>query len=402
VTVYVIGLLGVFVGIAAGILGAGPSILTVLVLRHVAGLDIGTAIVTSLLVVAWMSVVAVVPYVATRSIDWRCAAAFGIGSMTGAYVTGRASTLLSPRALLSAFLVAMVVAAAAMLYERPAPEAGSCRRPASMLVLAAFGALVGGVTGVVGLGGGFAVVPILVLFARTPMREAIGTSILLIGVNTLAAFASHLPHPHVDWTLATTLGAAECAGSLVAAVIAKRLSAGLLRRGFAVVMLATAVIMLGREIQGYTFFLPDETLDVSVATQHREHGPLDRRPGAAVERTVRKPHLVCPLKEGRHGWPERVARRKAEAGTPRRLVLRHHDQVRHHLVVAVGCSKAAPGESRDFRAWVRAHFGLQAKRAERSGLVPREQNAVELKAEMAGRAAERHEEAAHLDREALA
>jgi uncharacterized protein len=248
---FVIAVLGVGIGMAAGLLGAGPSILTVLLLRHVAGLDIGRAIVTSLVVVACMSLVAVVPFVATRAIAWRCAAFFGLASVTGAFVAGRLSVGIPERALMVAFLLAMILAAVAMFQRRATTEGDSCRRPTSMIVgLLLGGGLVGSVTGLVGLGGGFAVVPILVLFAQTPVRAAIGTSILLIAVNTSAAFASHLPHPQVDWTLAAYLGPSECVGSLLGVAIAKHLSAEVLRRAFASVMLVAAVVMLANEIHG--------------------------------------------------------------------------------------------------------------------------------------------------------
>ncbi len=114
-----------------------------------------------------------------------------------------------------------------------------------MIVLTVAGLLVGSLTGLVGLGGGFAVVPLLVLFARAPVRSAVGTSIVVIAMNTLAGLAGHLPHPAVDWPLAATLGVAESVGSLVGVRCAAHVSARTLRRSFAGLMLVAAVFMLG-------------------------------------------------------------------------------------------------------------------------------------------------------------
>ncbi len=246
VTAYWVALLGVGIGVTAGLVGAGPSILTVLLLQHAVGLGIVRAITTSLVVVALMSLVALVPYALSGAVLWADALGFGLASTTGAFLGGRVSTLVPAKALLVIFLLAMVVAAVAMLWERtPAAERTARARGHYLAVLAVGGLLVGSLTGLVGLGGGFAVVPLLVLFARAEVRSAVGTSILVIAMNTLAGLAGHLPHLAVDWRIAAYLGVAESAGSLVGARFAGRVSATALRRAFAGIMLVLAAVMLG-------------------------------------------------------------------------------------------------------------------------------------------------------------
>jgi uncharacterized membrane protein YfcA len=246
VTAYEVALLGAGIGVTAGIVGAGPSILTVLLLEHTTDLGIGSAITTSLVVVALMSLVALVPYALAGAVLWRDALGFGLASMSGAYLGGRVSALVPPRVLLVIFLLAMVVAAVAMLWEGPPPGEGSSRpRRHHVTVLAVGGLLVGSLTGLVGLGGGFAVVPLLVHFARAPVRSAVGTSILVIAMNTLAGLAGHLPHLAVDWRIAAYLGVAESAGSLVGVHLASRVSATAVRRAFAGIMIVVAVVLLG-------------------------------------------------------------------------------------------------------------------------------------------------------------
>lgn len=248
-TICWIAALGAFIGVAAGVLGAGPSILTILLLEQAGGLALGRAITTSLVVVAGMSLVALVPYTMERAVLWREAIYFGFASMVGAYFGGRVSTLIPPKLLLMLFLMAMVAAAVAMLRRRPLGEQGESRpREQHVAVLAGGGLLVGCLTGLVGLGGGFAVVPLLVVFGRVPLRSAVGTSILVIAMNTLAALAGHLPHLLVDWRMAGFLGVAESAGSLVGARFTRYVSTETLRRAFGVIMLVAAVFMIGHAL----------------------------------------------------------------------------------------------------------------------------------------------------------
>lgn len=243
---WLIGTLGVVIGITAGLVGAGPSIFTVLLLIHVAGLDLLTAITTSLVVVAVTSSVALVPYARARAVLWKVGIGFSIASMTGAYVAGRLSGLIPSPALRVAFVLAMGVAAVAMLVKRPAPpnEGIQHASPRTLVAVAAFAVLVGSLTGTVGLGGGFAVVPLLVLVAHAPMRSAVGTSLFVIAMDTLAGLAGHASHLRVDWPLAACLAVTASAGSLVGANLGGRVNSGLLRRTFGVLMLAAAVTQL--------------------------------------------------------------------------------------------------------------------------------------------------------------
>jgi uncharacterized membrane protein YfcA len=246
---YWIAALGACIGVAAGVLGAGSSILTVLLLKHVGGLELGSAVATSLVVVGGMSLVALVPFAMEGAVLWRAAVVFGLASMVGAYFGGRASTLIPAKALLVIFLVTMVAAAVAMLRQSPLPDEGKSRaRWQYVAVLAAGGLLVGSVTGLVGLGGGFAVVPLLVVVARAPVRSAIGTSILVIAMNALAGLAGHLPHLSVDWRIAAYLGVAESAGSLAGVRFFRHVGAETLRRAFAGLLLAAAIFMLGSAV----------------------------------------------------------------------------------------------------------------------------------------------------------
>ncbi|HTQ41157.1 MAG TPA: sulfite exporter TauE/SafE family protein [Polyangiaceae bacterium] len=243
--IWVIALLGMCIGVLAGMLGAGPSILTVLLLTHVAGFNLENAIVTSLAVVAMMSLVALGPYVLERAVDWKPAVSFGLASMTAAFLAGHVARRVPEKVLLVVFLVCMLLAGLVMLVRRPLRELQPARVDArSVAVLAGSGLLIGCITGLISLGGGFAVVPMLVLFARSPVRSAIGASLMVIAINTLAGLAGHLPHPPVDWRIAAYLGGTEAMGSVLGVRLSRRMSATALRHAFACLMLVAAAFML--------------------------------------------------------------------------------------------------------------------------------------------------------------
>ena len=243
--IWLIATLGVCIGILAGMLGAGPSILTVLLLTHVAKLDLDDAFGTSLAVVALMSLVALGPYVLERAVVWKPAVSFGLASMTAAFLSGHVARLVPQRVLLLVFLASMMVAGLVMLLRRPLRELQPAQSETrSVAVLAGSGLVIGCLTGLISLGGGFAVVPMLVLFARTPIRSAVGASLVVIALNTLAGLAGHLPHPPVDWRIAAYLGGTEAMGSVLGVRLSRRMSATALRHAFAGLMLAAAVFML--------------------------------------------------------------------------------------------------------------------------------------------------------------
>jgi uncharacterized protein len=250
-TTCLIAALSACIGIAAGLLGVGSSILTILLLVHVAGLSIGSAIATSLVVAAASSIVALVHYSRSGAVMWRIGAGFSVASMVGAFAGGRVGRWLPPRVLVAIFAMTMAGAAIAMLWKPRSPMgAGRDRSKASTLATAAAGLPIGGLTGMVGLGGGFAVLPLLLLFTSAPAQSAVGTTLFVVALNTLAGLAGHFPHAAVQWRLAGCVGLAASGGSLVGARLAHRIDARALKRVLAVLMLAAAVVLAGRVLRG--------------------------------------------------------------------------------------------------------------------------------------------------------
>ncbi|MDQ0931159.1 sulfite exporter TauE/SafE family protein [Streptomyces turgidiscabies] len=237
------------VGVNLGILGGGGSVLTVPILVYLAGQDTKEAIATSLFVVGVTSLAALIPHARAHRVRWRTGLLFGAFSMAGAYGGGRVAEYVPGTALLVAFAAMMLATAAAML--RRSRHPGEPKPPHRDLPLghvAVEGLVVGAVTGLVGSGGGFLVVPALAILGGLPMSIAVGTSLLVIAMNSFAGLAGHLTDVRIDWSLALTVTAAAVAGSVIGARFAGRIPQDTLRRTFGWFVVAMGVLVLTQQL----------------------------------------------------------------------------------------------------------------------------------------------------------
>ncbi|MEO7981799.1 MAG: sulfite exporter TauE/SafE family protein [Sporichthyaceae bacterium] len=240
---------GLLIGVLLGLLGAGGSILAVPALVYGAGQPLSSAVPTSLLVVGVSAAAAVVARVRASQVQWRIAAVVGGSGIPAAFAGTAVNRALNPRVVLVGFAVVMVVAAVRMLREQP--EAGSaCALPdggvnwrGCLPKAVGTGVAVGFLTGLFGVGGGFLIVPALVLLLGLPMTVAVGTSLLVVAVNSAAGLAAHAGSADIDYGLAAVFTGAAVAGSLLAARVAARLPADRLRRWFAWLVLAVAAFV---------------------------------------------------------------------------------------------------------------------------------------------------------------
>ncbi len=245
---FVIGvILSLLIGVTLGLLGGGGSILTVPILLYVFELPPEQAITSSLLVVGATSAVSLVPHALAGRVRWRTGALFGAASMAGAYLGGRASKLIAPSLLVLGFGVMMLVTAIAMMRGRR-ELTGPVSASPPLARIAAQGVGVGAVTGLIGAGGGFLVVPALVLLGGLPMTAAVGTSLLVIAMNSAAAFLGHISAVSVPYGVALPVAAAAVIGSVVGSRFAGRVSPDALRRGFAWFVVAMAIFVLGQQV----------------------------------------------------------------------------------------------------------------------------------------------------------
>lgn len=220
------------VGISLGLLGGGGSILMVPVLVYVTGLETKEAIATSLLVVGVTSATGALSHARTGRVRWRTGAVFGAAGMVGAYAGGRLSEYLPGQVLLGAFAVMMAVTAVAMLRGRRQVDPDRVRTTLPLGRVVLDGAVVGLVTGLVGAGGGFLVVPALALLGGLPMPVAVGTSLVVIAMKSSAGLAGYLSSVSIDWGLAAAVTAAAVAGSLIGGPLAGRIPPDRLRQAF--------------------------------------------------------------------------------------------------------------------------------------------------------------------------
>lgn len=242
------------IGVSLGVLGGGGSILTVPILVYLAGQGTEEAVATSLFVVGVTGLAALVPHARARRVRWRTGLLFGAFSMAGAYAGGRLAEYVPGTVLLVGFAVMMLATAAAMLRRprggalhglRTAPPAKGGRALAG---LAAKGLAVGAVTGLVGSGGGFLVVPALAVLGGLPMGLAVGTSLLVIAMNSFAGLAGHLAGVTIDWGLALTVTGAAVIGSTVGARLAGRIPQDTLRAAFGWFVVLMGVLVLAQQL----------------------------------------------------------------------------------------------------------------------------------------------------------
>jgi uncharacterized membrane protein YfcA len=240
--------LAVLVGIALGLLGGGGSILTVPLLAYVAGMDAKQAIATSLLVVGVTSAVGAISHARAGRVQWRTGLVFGVAGMVGAFAGGLLSRFIPGSVLLIGFAVMMIATAIAMLRGRKdiAASAGAHRTPVVKVI--AEGLIVGLVTGLVGAGGGFLVVPALALLGGLPMPIAVGTSLVVIAMKSFAGLAGYLSSVTIDWRLAAMVTAAAVVGALIGARLTSLVDPDSLRKAFGWFVLGMSSIILAEEI----------------------------------------------------------------------------------------------------------------------------------------------------------
>ncbi|MET7709577.1 sulfite exporter TauE/SafE family protein [Micromonospora sp. NPDC005413] len=240
--------LAVLIGVSLGLLGGGGSILAVPLLVYVADLPAKEAIATSLLVVGATSAVGVIPHARAHRVRWRTGLIFGFAGMTGAYAGGRLAEFIPAGFLLTGFAVMMLATAVAMIRGRRNAEGRAVPHELPVLRVILDGVVVGLVTGLVGAGGGFLVVPALALLGGLPMPVAVGTSLVVIAMKSIAGLAGYLSSVHINWGLAAAVTVAAIAGSFAGGRLAGRIPADILRKVFGWFVVAMGVFVLGQQL----------------------------------------------------------------------------------------------------------------------------------------------------------
>ncbi len=235
-------------GLVLAVLGAGGSIFIVPVLIYLLHSPPSEATGTSLLIVGSAAIAAAFGHFRRGNIAGKVALLFGAASVVGAMGGSALHALVQPRTLTALFAVILFVAAARMVWGAPvdpkeAPEA----RPALLLPL---GAGIGVLSGFLGVGGGFLIVPALSWGARLPVRQAIGTSLVVIAASSLAGAVGHALQGAMTVGLLATVGLGAVIGALAGAPLSGKLPEKPLRLGFAGLAVIVGAYMLFQAIRG--------------------------------------------------------------------------------------------------------------------------------------------------------
>lgn len=261
---YLIGhLLSVGIGVSLGLLGGGGSVLALPVLVYVMGIPTKPAVAMTLIMVGTVSAVSALSHARRGNVNLRMAATFGSTTVVGAYLGARlaAQPWVTATVQMTLFGLAMLGAAGLMILRTArtesrnqpptSPTADFYYQPVCKycwLWLLTEGLGIGVLTGLVGVGGGFALVPALVFFGKRPVREAMGTSLLIIAGNSVAGLLGYLNAVPLDGHLITTFTLAAGLGALVGGELGQRLSVQALQKGFGYFLLAIAAFVLLKNV----------------------------------------------------------------------------------------------------------------------------------------------------------
>lgn len=249
--------LGVLIGLALGALGGGGSILTVPALVFVLGLTAQEATTGSLVIVGVTAAIASIEHARAGHTRWGRGTLLALVGVPTSVLGSRLNRDVDPNVLLLAFAALMVLAAVGMVLrvrtgpEQPDDEPTTGRQSGSTLTrtrpaagtalrIVAAGLGIGFLTGFLGVGGGFVIVPVLVVLLRYPMPVAVGTSLLVIALNSVVALTARAGHGGFVWHIVLPFTAAAVLGSLAGERATDRIDAASLTRAFAVLLLAVA------------------------------------------------------------------------------------------------------------------------------------------------------------------
>ena len=235
-------LLGFAIGLSLGLLGGGGSILTVPALVYLVGLSPQAAVTASLVIVGANSAMGAFMHRSQGTLNWKVALVFGGTGMAMAYLAAGWSKALPSTTLMMLFAVLMLVVGLFMML-KPTPL-GNDEGGRGWLVTVLTGAGVGLMTGFLGVGGGFLIVPALVMLVGLSMRQAVGTSLVVIAMNSLAGFLGHLQGPPIDIQVVVIFVAAGLAGALLGTRLTRIVHPEHLRKAFAVFVIGLAIFLL--------------------------------------------------------------------------------------------------------------------------------------------------------------
>jgi uncharacterized protein len=255
----------VFIGISLGLIGGGGSILTVPVLVYLFGVDTVLATAYSLFIVGSTSLVGAFPKYKQGMVNLKTALIFGAPAIAAVFATRAFLVPLIPKEVFTVgnfvvtksilmmilFAVLMVFASISMIREKKQANGngnGNGVQKFNYPMILFEGAVVGVLTGLVGAGGGFLIIPALVLFSKLPMKQAVGTSLLIIAAKSLIGFTGDLSHYQMDWKLLLIITALAIAGIFIGNKLSHKIPGEKLKKGFGWFVLVMGIYIIIKEL----------------------------------------------------------------------------------------------------------------------------------------------------------
>ncbi|MET3114935.1 putative membrane protein YfcA [Pedobacter sp. CG_S7] len=252
-----------FIGISLGLIGGGGSILTVPVMVYLFGVNPLLATSYSLFIVGTTSLVGAYNNFRKGLVNVKTALLFGMSSITTVFLIRKFVIPAIPQHLINLgdfevtenimtmvlFAILMLAASIAMIRDKKIidPEIAATK-PVNLPKLLLYGIGIGIATGLLGAGGGFLLIPTLVLLVGMPMKEAVGTSLLIIALNSLIGFAGDLGHFQIDWFFLLKISAIASVGIFAGGYLNKRINSNKLKKGFGWFVLIMGCYILIKEI----------------------------------------------------------------------------------------------------------------------------------------------------------
>lgn len=257
-------ILAIVIGLSLGLIGGGGSILAVPILKYVMGVTAKQAIAMSLFIVGTVSIIGLIPHWRQGNVNLPVAITFIPPAMIGAFLGAKITKLpmINDTFQLITFAIVMLLASIFMIqksrksnksnqnFQKDNLESKTIKSPQNInqltkIILTIFQGLgVGILTGFVGVGGGFLIIPALVLIGGIPMKEAVGTSLLIIFCNSFSAFLGYINQVELDWLIIGTFTLAASVGIIAGAYLSKIIKAQYLQQAFGYFVLAVAVFIL--------------------------------------------------------------------------------------------------------------------------------------------------------------
>lgn len=227
--------LALLVGLSLGLLGGGGSVLTVPILVYSAQLEAKEAIGMSLAIVGVTTIIGSISHYKNNNINIKLAIIFSLFAIPGTFLGSYLGTLISGDMQLLIFAIVMVFAASFMLKDRKEIENQDTKINYPLTVLSSF--FVGTMTGLIGVGGGFLIVPALMFFTKTDMRKSVGTSLIIISINSFFGFISYMQIIQIKWDILMQFVVASIIGILIGSSLVHKIPQAKLKKGFAIFLI---------------------------------------------------------------------------------------------------------------------------------------------------------------------